>query len=495
MSSSLAAAVENVSKCYHVYTRNIDRLKQAFSFGRVERYRRFWALKDISFEVKRGDSVGIVGVNGSGKSTLLQILYGVLQPTSGKVQVNGKIGAMLELGGGFNPEETGRENVLINAAIMGIAPDQIPALYERIVSFADIGEFIDQPVKVYSTGMVVRLGFALQINAPKDILIVDEAMAVGDELFQRKCYAAMEKFMDDGGTVLFVSHAAALVKQLCSTAIFLDAGRLVQKGPCKVAVDNYQKFLYMREPQRSQFKAELMAEGVPAPMPGVSDAGSERNAPPPSTEGLAAERPALAGTIDRGVDQNPPPAEFDTELAKHKSIAYQTLGAAIGDVRIETPDGRRVNVLNPGERYVFRYRVDFERESRNVIFGMLIKSTSGVELGGGAHDAADGYLRVALRGSRYDVRFEFTACLLPGVYYFNCGVMGNNEESYAFLHRMVDVLAFRIRNVFYRRHVHGFVDFNYRANISEISEQTATAAEHSSDVSSPAPALTGQSPS
>ena len=190
MASELAAVVQNVGKCYHVYDHNFDRLRQSFVVGPRKLYREFWALRDVSFTVEKGETLGIVGSNGSGKSTLLQVLFGVLAPTTGSVRVFGKVNGLLELGAGFNPEETGRQNVLINAAILGVPQAKVPALVDKIAEFADIGSFIDQPIKVYSSGMAVRLGFALQVSIPCDVLIVDEALAVGDELFQRKCFGA-----------------------------------------------------------------------------------------------------------------------------------------------------------------------------------------------------------------------------------------------------------------------------------------------------------------
>jgi lipopolysaccharide transport system ATP-binding protein len=451
MASELAAVVEQVGKCYHVYDKNIDRLKQSLSLGQRKLYREFWALRDISFDVKRGETLGIVGANGSGKSTLLQLLFGVLHPTVGRLQVNGKIGGLLELGAGFNPEETGRENILINAAILGVPKDQIPELYEKVIAFADIGDFLDQPVKVYSSGMAVRLGFALQINVPYDIMVIDEALAVGDELFQRRCYAALENFRDGGGTILYVSHAAASVKQLCNRALFLDHGQLVQQGRCKTVVDNYQKFLYMREPARSQFKQELM---------NGPEAGEESG--------------AIADVVAR-VDPNLPAADYEPGLSSQTATYYQSIGAVISNPRVETTDGRRVNLLNPLERYCYRYRVEFHETAEVAVFGWLVKSTSGLELGGGAHDSEEGYIRDARAGSVYEVSFEFTTSLYPGIYYLNCGVSGTVGTYHGFLHRVIDAVAFRVRNVYSKVHT-GFVDFDYRAVCRVVNTgQDATA--------------------
>lgn len=466
MTLDLAVCVENVSKCYHIYNKKNDRLAQALTLGRIQRAREFWALKDISFQVQKGESVGIVGANGSGKSTLLQLLYGILQPTNGSIRVDGRICALLELGAGFNPEETGRENVLINAAIMGVPTIEVPAFYEKVAAFADIGDFINQPVKVYSTGMAMRLAFGLQISLPKEILVIDEALAVGDDLFQRRCHVALENFKDSGGTILFVSHTAGAVRQLCSTALFLDQGRLVQRGNCRTVVENYQKFLYMREPQRSQFKESLMSGRIVS-TPNLPAAKLERPSKAAITviQSLAEE----ASTHDQGVDRDPPPAQWEDGLTPQTTVTYQTIGAEISDPKIETFDGRRVNVLNRNERYRFRYRVTFSRAASNVIFGMLIKPTSsGVELGGGAHDSPENYAKHIQPGSVYDISFEFQACLLPGVYYLNCGVLGDLGDHDGFLHRVIDAVAFRMRNV-YSRVYYGHVDFDYRTTCRLVS--------------------------
>ena len=465
-SAEPAAVVENVGKCYHIYDRHLDRLRQSFVLGPRKLYRDFWALRDITFSIDRGETVGIVGANGSGKSTLLQLMFGVLQPSTGRIKMSGRVGGLLELGAGFNPEETGRENVRVNAAILGIPPADVPGLMATVEAFADIGDFLDQPIKVYSSGMAVRLGFALQISVPCDVLIVDEALAVDDELFQRKCYAALERFRDDGGTVLFVSHSAAAVKQMCRRALFLDRGRLVQVGRCKTVVDSYQKFLYMREPDRSEFAAALMAAGpVPVDDPAATIATVAETAGPVAI----VDHP---NATDQGVDRDPPPADFEPGLVSQTATYYQSVGATISDPRVETADGRRVNVLNPRESYRYRYRVAFDREARGVLFGWLVKSTGGLELGGGAHEPADACVRVAAAGSAYDVAFDFTVNLYPGVYFLNCGVSGSVGDAHGFLHRVIDAVAFRVRNV-YTKITTGFADLDYRSAFELVAAPTS----------------------
>lgn len=238
MCSEVVIKLENVDKCYQIYEKPRDRLLQMFSFGRKKYSTDFWALKDISFEIKKGETIGIVGRNGSGKSTLLQIICGTLNQSSGAVNTYAKIAALLELGAGFNPEFSGRENVYLAASLYGLTPAQITERFDEIAAFADIGNFIDQPVKSYSSGMFVRLAFAVIAHVDAEILIIDEALAVGDAFFTQKCMRFLRDFMVNG-TVLFVSHDTAAVKALCTRAIWLRNGIHVATGPAKNICDAY----------------------------------------------------------------------------------------------------------------------------------------------------------------------------------------------------------------------------------------------------------------
>jgi lipopolysaccharide transport system ATP-binding protein len=251
MSSDIAIKVENLSKCYQIYDAPRDRLKQ-FVLPRVYRalgiqstpyFKEFWALKDVSFEVKKGETVGIVGRNGSGKSTLLQMICGTLNPTSGSIKTNGRIAALLELGSGFNPDFTGRENVYLNASVLGLSKEEIDARFDEIERFADIGDFISQPVKTYSSGMTVRLAFAVIAHVDADILVVDEALSVGDAFFTQKCMRFLRTFMQTG-TVLFVSHDTGAVVNLCSKAVLLNGGQVAKTGSPKEITESYLAALY-----------------------------------------------------------------------------------------------------------------------------------------------------------------------------------------------------------------------------------------------------------
>jgi lipopolysaccharide transport system ATP-binding protein len=238
-----AISVRGVGKRYDIYTRTIDRVKHLLSAGRRSYGRPFWALRDISFEVKRGEAVGVVGRNGSGKSTLMQIIAGTLAPTEGEVRIRGRVSALLELGSGFNPQFTGRENVYLAGSILGIPRREMDERFDAIAAFAEIGEFLDQPVEVYSSGMHARLAFSVAVCVKPDILIVDEILSVGDAGFQQKCVSRMRQMIDGGLTVLFVSHSADMVKSICSRGLFLRQGRSVCFGASSQAVNLYMRSL------------------------------------------------------------------------------------------------------------------------------------------------------------------------------------------------------------------------------------------------------------
>src|SRR5918911_2312534 len=247
MNTRTALSVENVSKQYRIYNHPGDRLKETLTRGRWKNHREFWALRDISFEIEAGTTTGIIGPNGCGKSTLLQIITGTLDPTEGNVWHEGRIAALLELGAGFNMEFTGIENVYMNAALMGFSRAETDRLLPEIERFAEIGPFIQQPVKTYSSGMYVRLAFAVAISANPEILIIDEALAVGDAVFQHRCVRRIREMQENGATILFVSHDTSAVRALCSRAILLNAGRIEIDGTPNDALYRYQELIMSRE--------------------------------------------------------------------------------------------------------------------------------------------------------------------------------------------------------------------------------------------------------
>ncbi len=250
-----AIRVRDLSKCYEIYDRPQDRLKQSIHprlqrfVGREPKnyYREFWALKDVSFDVNKGEAVGIIGRNGAGKSTLLQLICGTLNPTCGFVEVQGIVAALLELGSGFNPEFTGRENVYLSAAMLGLGHEEIEDKFDEIAAFADIGDFLEQPVKIYSSGMLMRLAFAVNTCINPEILIVDEALGVGDAPFQSKCFKRLRQLIDDGTSVLFVSHDISTVRSICSRALWLKNGHAAMWGEAKDVAKQYERFCWQEQ--------------------------------------------------------------------------------------------------------------------------------------------------------------------------------------------------------------------------------------------------------
>lgn len=434
-SNDIAIRVQNLSKCYQIYNTPRDRLKQ-FVLPRLQRltgqppkqhFREFWALKDVTFEVKKGETVGIIGRNGSGKSTLLQMICGTLNPTSGSIQTNGRIAALLELGSGFNPEFTGRENVYMNASVLGLSNAEIDARFDDIVAFADIGDFIEQPVKTYSSGMMVRLAFAVAINVNPEILIVDEALSVGDELFQRKCFSRIEAIRAAGSTILFVSHSGGTIVELCDRAVLMDAGEKLAIGKPKQIVGRYQKLLYAPTDKRETIREQIRRM-------------DEHVVPHADTVEAVANQDKSNGEHARE-----PQESFDPNLRPSSTIEYESHGAYIDSPAVFTLAGEQVNNLVRGKTYRYAYTVRFTKSASNVRFGMLIKTTSGVELGGAesASPTRSSFADVAPNSS-YQVEFQFLCALNPGVYFMNAGVLGNVEGSVTYLHRLIDIAMFRV---------------------------------------------------
>lgn len=470
MSSDIAIKVENLSKYYQIYDTPRDRLKQ-FVMPRLQRavgmqpeqyYREFWALKDVSFEVKKSETVGIIGRNGSGKSTLLQMICGTLSPSSGNIQTHGRVAALLELGSGFNPDFTGRENVYMNASVLGLSKEEVDARFDEIASFAEIGEFIEQPVKTYSSGMAVRLAFAVAISVDPDILVVDEALSVGDELFQRKCFSRIEAVRSAGATILFVSHSGGAVVELCDRALLLDTGERLAMGMPKKIVGRYQKLLYVPQEKREAIRAEIRREEE-------SDAGEFLM----SDEFNSLTSKVLQESLQQSNTESELPDSFDPSLKPVSTIAYESYGAVIQDPAVYTLEGERVNNLTRGKTYRYRYRVVFDRPASNVKFGMLIKTTSGLELGGATSASSNrASLPFVTTGSSFLVEFEFMCRLNAGVYFLNAGVVGELNGSETYLHRLIDVDMFRVISETANL-VTGIVDFACypRVQCEESSDQ------------------------
>jgi len=427
--NDVAISLESVSKTYQIFAKPVDRLKQLIWPTEKKFYREFPALSDISFSINRGETVGIIGRNGSGKSTLLQLICKTLHPSSGTIALNGRVAALLELGAGFNPEFTGRENVFLNAAILGLDQKEIESCFDAIADFAGLGDFIEQPVKTYSSGMYVRLAFATAINVDPDILIIDEALSVGDEAFQRKCFARIEQIQENGGTILFVSHSASSIVQLCSRAILLDSGEKILEGRPKFVVNQYQRLMNLSgdgaQLARSEIKAikheTAMAEDIETP-----------------------EDEHIEGSINQ-TSPNVSLEFFDPNLVSQSRVDYEQKGARIRDLCILNAHGENVNTLQMGRKYTYQYHVDFSLDAKNVAFGMLIKTVNGVELSGATTTfKKDLPLRHVRKNETARLSFEFMCNLMPGTYFVNAGIVHEIDHERHFMHRILDGLIFQV---------------------------------------------------
>lgn len=427
MSSEVASAetvieVNGVGKSYHMYERPSHRLWQALAGKRRSFYKDFWALRDVSFSIRRGQTVGIVGRNGSGKSTLLQMIAGTLSPTEGSIKVKGRVAALLELGSGFNPEFTGRENVYLNATIYGLSRAQIDQRLDSILAFADIGEFIDQPVRSYSSGMSVRLAFAVIVHVDADILIIDEALAVGDAFFSQKCMRFLREFQKSG-TLLFVSHDAAAVTNLCQNAVWLQSGRMRLSGTSQEVVE-----AYMTE-QHVVGRRDV----------GVDDMVVERK-----QRRLAADMPDFRQQVlkEAGVSNRIAFFEFDPDNVGQE---FGAQGARIVDVALTDENGSPLGMAEGGEMVRLRIRVELVHALDSLIIGFYVKDRLGQRLFGdnsyfACRDAPVG----GMPGEYVAASFLFRMPVMPsGSYMIDAAVASGDQYDHTQQHWIHDALEFR----------------------------------------------------
>jgi len=427
MSSEIAIKVENLSKCYQIYDQPRDRLKQ-FLLPRLRRlaglppkqyYREFWALKDVLFEVKKGETVGIIGRNGSGKSTLLQMICGTLSPTTGTIITNGRIAALLELGSGFNPEFTGRENVYMNASVLGLSKDEIDARFDDIAAFADIGEFIEQPVKTYSSGMMVRLAFAVIAHVDADILVIDEALAVGDAFFTQKCMRFLRNFMKTG-TVLFVSHDTGSVKNMCSHAVWLEKGQVLQAGSPKDVCELYLEAFYEAQQGKSS-TTKLRAFKKP-------------------DDSLPLKDQRLEFINNSNLRNDLQIFKFDPDAA-----SFGKGGAQIHDVRLLDENEHPLAWIVGGEKVTLRVIVHAYQDLDSPIIGFFVKDRLGQALFG--DNTFLSYRERAVHCRKGDVLqadFVFYMPLLPsGEYSITIAIANGTQEIHEQHHWIHDAVLFK----------------------------------------------------
>ncbi|MBR3306087.1 MAG: ABC transporter ATP-binding protein [Lachnospiraceae bacterium] len=401
--------LKELSKVYRLYERNSDRLKEALHLGRKQRHTDHRALDKVSFSIKSGETVGIIGTNGSGKSTVLKLITGVLTPTSGTVTVNGRISALLELGAGFNYEYTGIENIYLNGTMTGFSKQEIDERLEDILKFADIGDFVNQPVKTYSSGMFVRLAFALAINIDPEILIVDEALSVGDVFFQAKCYHKFEEFKEQGKTILFVSHDMSSIAKYCDRVILLDKGRMLGEGAPRKMLDIYKQ--------------------------------------------------VLVGQYDGD------PTAVDEAFEKGSTLEYGSRKAHIDEIFVTDEKGERIQAVMKGSRCTVYMRVSILQDLQAPIFALSFKDVRGTEICGTNTMFEKTFLDPCRAGEKKEISFSQQIDLQGGEYLLSFGVTGYEGEDFTVYHRLYDALKLTVVS---EKNTVGFYDMNSAVEVRDI---------------------------
>ena len=404
MAEEFAVSATKIEKRYKLYERNRDRMLDALGLsGKKERFKFHYALKGVDFEVKKGETVGIIGTNGSGKSTLLKILTGVLTPTAGEVQVNGRISALLELGAGFNMDYNGIENIYLNGTMMGFSKDEIDKKLDDILAFADIGDYVYQPCKTYSSGMFVRLAFAVSINIDPEILIVDEALSVGDVFFQAKCYRKFEEFKKKGKTILFVSHDLSSISRYCDRVYLLNNGEMIGNGSPKEMIDKYK---------------QILAGGGQAKI---------------------------------------------VETNENDVLEYGNGKAFIKDFSITDSKGTKTNAVEKGTEYTVTMKVRIEEDIQGPIFACSVKNVRGVEITGTNTLVSKTFDESVKKGDEIEISFTQKMMLQGGEYLISLGVTGFENGEFTVYHRLYDILSI---NVISDSDTVGFFDSDYRIAVS-----------------------------
>jgi ABC-type polysaccharide/polyol phosphate transport system ATPase subunit len=425
---SVALRVDNVSKQYRIYDHPADRLKESLTYGRWKWHRAFWALRDVSFQVERGTTTGIIGPNGSGKSTLLQIITGTLEPTHGDVWVDGRIAALLELGAGFNLEFTGVENIFMNAALMGFSRRETEARLPEIARFAEIGDFINQPVKTYSSGMYVRLAFAVAVSSDPQILIIDEALSVGDALFQHRCLRRIKQMQETGTTILFVSHDPAAVRELCTSAILLNEGRIEAAGKTLEVLNRYQRLIMEHEKAYNRQWLDENRAGAAALVNRVA-----------SDPSLGVRDPNLKSTYRHG--------DGSAEILR---------------VELVNQSGQAVDFVDSGTPLTVRVRAKFNSDIERPVVGFLLRNRHGVHAYGANTEQKQLQWEFAPKGQVVEVSFDFDCWLGNDLYSLSVAVHSEAGKSYDWLD---GVHFFRVAST---APLEGIANLNARATLEKL---------------------------
>ncbi len=418
----IAIRTKDLEKVYKLYERPSDRMKEAFGISKAKKYKEHHALDKVDMTVYQGETVGIIGTNGSGKSTILKIITGVLNPSAGEVTVNGRISALLELGAGFNMEYNGIENIYLNGTMIGFSEKEIEAKMDSILSFADIGDYVYQPVKTYSSGMFVRLAFAVAINIEPEILIVDEALSVGDVFFQAKCYHKFEEFKKLGKTILFVSHDLSSISKYCDRVVLLNQGKKLGEGPPKEIIDVYKRVLVGQYSVEEEDSSNLLNDN---------------------------EIRKAAGA---------------KAFANPDLLEYGTKAAQITEYYITDSEGIRTTAIMKGQEFTIHMKVEFTQRVPAPIFAFTVKNVKGTEITGTNTMLEKTFLESVEAGSVKMVTFCQKMNLQGGEYLLSFGVTGYENNDFAVYHRLYDVMNLTVIS---DKDTVGYYDMDTRASVVE----------------------------
>lgn len=455
--------IHHLEKMYKLYEKPVDRLKESLGLTKKKLYKEHYALRDVSFEVKQGETVGIIGTNGAGKSTILKIITGVLSPTSGEVTVNGRISALLELGAGFNGEYTGIENVYLNGTMLGFSKEEIDEKLEEILKFADIGEFVHQPVKTYSSGMFVRLAFAVAINIEPEILIVDEALSVGDVFFQSKCFHKFEEFKKLGKTILFVSHDLSSIQKYCDRAILLDKGNKLAEGTPKEIIGIYKKVLVNQyDGTKKETDGDVADDGAgrkesrtrkKAPEAGRGKEESREKTTPGGQKPLVEKYrlPVLQTWKDR-LSLNPQLDEYGSGKAK------------IVDFAIIDSEGNITNTIEKGSEFAIRMKAEFYEELQEPVLAVTIKNLQGTDITGTNTMFEKISTGCPKPGETRCVTFVQKMSLQGGEYLLSFGCTGFQDADFTVFHRLYDACSLTVIS---DKNTVGFYDMDSEVYVEE----------------------------
>lgn len=408
----LAISAEQITKVYKLYDKPSDRLKEALGLSRGKLHKEHYALKGVDLSIYKGETVGIIGTNGSGKSTILKIITGVLNPTGGNLNVNGRISALLELGAGFNMEYNGIENIYLNGTMMGFSEKEIDAKLQNILDFADIGDFVYQPCKTYSSGMFVRLAFAVAINIEPEILIVDEALSVGDVFFQAKCYHKFEEFKQMGKTILFVSHDLSSIAKYCDRVILLNKGTKLGEGSPKEMIDAYKQVLV------GQYEIPQEEESL------LQDEELNQKAAESADKASAKKEKFSAEVL--GINE--------------KALEYGTKDGEITEFYVTDKKGTKTSAIIKGEEFTLHMRVKFNNDIPAPIFAFTLKDKHGTEITGTNSMIEKAFLDSVKTGEEKEITFTQNVDLQGGEYLISLGVTGYEGDKFQVYHRLYDVL-------------------------------------------------------